>query len=138
MLKTNEDLVDTVCDMVRYHMRMVEERRKTEMHPQEEEIYDYTQAQKNAAEQAKEQLRVETCTEANVDETHESRLRHMIAIMDEEDAKTVLDVLVVKHPFVIMDTLKEYFLHMDADIKKMRMVFAIREAKENDICGGNE
>ena len=62
------------------------------------------EAQINAAEQAKE-LRVETCTEANVDETHESRRRHMVAIMDEEDAKTVLDVLVVKHPFVIMDTL---------------------------------
>lgn len=93
------------------------------------------EAQINAAEQAKE-LRVETCTEANVDETHESRLRHMVAIMDEEDAKTVLDVLVVKHPFVIMDVLKEYFLHMDADIKHMRKVFTIREGRENDICGG--
>ena len=140
MLKTNEDLVDTVCDMVRYHMRMVEERRGTEMNEKNWEPVDIDvhHTIDETVEQIKEQLRIESKTEANVDETHESRLRHMIAIMDEEDAKTVLDVLVIKHPFTVIDVLKDYFLKMDADIKNMRKVFTIREAKENDICGGNE
>ena len=99
--------------------------------------FDLNEAQINAAEQAKE-LRVETCTEANVDETHESRLRHMVAIMDEADAETVLRVLAIKHPFVMMDVLKEYFKDMDKNLRELREIFTDREAKEDDICGGND
>ena len=96
------------------------------------------EAQINAAEQAKEQIRVESRTEANVEESHEARLRHMVAIMDEADAKTVLDVLVIKHPFTVIDALKEYFLKMDRDLKDMRKVFTIRESKESEVCREDE
>lgn len=96
------------------------------------------EAQVKAAEQAKEQLRIETRTEAKVDETHESRLRHMVSIMDEEDAKTVMKVLVIKHPFTVMDVLEEYFKDMDRDLKDLRKVFSTRETAEDDICGGEQ
>ena len=104
----------------------------------DEKTREELSAQENAARQAKEQIRVESHTEANVGETHEARLRHMVAIMDEADAKTILDVLVIKHPFTVIDALKEYFLKMDRDLKDMRRVFTIRESKESEVCREDE
>ena len=124
MISDNE-FVDQMAEMTKRHIQ----RRNSPM---------INEAQINAAEQAKEHIRVETHTEANVGETHESRLRHMVAIMDEADAKTILDVLVIKHPFTVIDALKEYFQKMDRDLKEMRRVFTIRELKESEVCREDE
>ena len=108
------------------------------MHPNGFLNNEANEAQVKAAEQAKEELRIETRTEANVDETHESRLRHMVNIMDDADAETVMRVLIIKHPFIVMDVLKEYFVQMDKDLRSLRNVFTDREINERGICGGDE
>ena len=89
-----------------------------------------------AADQA-EKLRVATRTIANPDAAHEEEIRRITNNYDDADAKTALEVLVVKHPFVVMDALKDYFKDMDKDLKDLRKVFMTRDSREDAICGGD-
>lgn len=88
-----------------------------------------------AADQA-EGLRIATKTKAPVT-SHVEEVRRITNNYDEEDARAALDVLVIKHPFVVMDALRGYFVTMDDDLKSLRQIFTQRESCENDICGGN-
>lgn len=91
---------------------------------------------KKSADQA-EGLRVATMTKADPVTAHTEEIRRITNNYDEEDARTALDVLVIKHPFIVMDTIKGYFQSMDEDLKELRKVFTQREAYESDICGGD-
>lgn len=101
----------------------------TDCIPEEQEIRE------RAVDQA-EGLRIATKTQAPVT-AHVEETRRIVASMDEEDARAALDVLVIKHPFVVMDVLRGYFETMSVDLKELRKVFTQRESYENDICGGN-
>lgn len=107
----------------------LEEKLFTGPKPEEQEIRE------KAADQA-EGLKIATKTQAPVT-AHVEEIRRIVASMDKEDAKAALDVLVIKHPFVVMDALKGYFETMDEDLKELRKVFTQREAYESDICGGD-
>lgn len=91
---------------------------------------------KKASDQA-EGLRVATMSKADPVTAHTEEIRRITNNYDEEDAQTAMEVLVIKHPFVVMDTLKGYFQTMDADLKELRKVFTQRESYESDICGGD-
>lgn len=89
-----------------------------------------------AADQA-EGLRIATMSKADPVTAHTEEIRRITNNYDEEDARTALDVLVVKHPFVVMDALKDYFKDMDKDLKDLRKVFMTRDSREDAICGGD-
>ena len=89
------------------------------------------------AEHLREELRIGSMTKADPEKSHTEEIKRITNNYDEEDARTALDVLVIKHPFIVMDTLKGYFQSMDEDLKELRKVFTQREAYENDICGGD-
>lgn len=107
----------------------LEEKLFTGPKPEEQEIRE------RAADQA-EGLRIATKTQAPVT-AHVEEVRRITNNYDEEDARAALDVLVIKHPFVVMDALKGYFETMDEDLKSLRQVFTQRESYESDICGGD-
>jgi hypothetical protein len=102
--------------------------------PKPEEILKKSADQ---AEHLKEELRIGSMTKADPVTAHIEEIRRITNNYDEEDARTALDVLVIKHPFIVMDTLKGYFQSMDEDLKELRKVFTQRESYESEICGGD-
>jgi len=102
--------------------------------PKPEEILKKSADQ---AEHLKEELRIGSMTKADPEKSHTEEIKRITNNYDEEDAKTAINVLVVKHPFVVIDSIKEYLEKMDEDLKGLRKVFTEREQRENDICGGD-